>query len=414
MLKARIEACLEKKRWHDREVAYRREIERERERADRLLHAILPKSAVAELKASDRVAPRRYEGVAVLFADIVGFTGYSEAHPAEEVVANLDRLIEAGEALVSQHRLEKIKTIGDGLMATANLLQRHADPVLASVRFALAITEAARTNPAAWKIRVGIHVGPVVAGVVGRDKFSFDLWGDTVNVAARLSTLGSDSAVYLSADAWSYVDGRCLGEPLGPGFRQRQGRNRGPSLRDDLAKRRPLRVAQPHAGRPFPKCAGRLRQQAWGASSFSDRACPRRVSRGRAPRSHRCWPRAAARRRAPAAAPCRRAARAPAPRALRCSTARRRRGAASPARSRLTSAIAGSTHSAMTSGIRLERRMAGRGEARLVEAGLEGRGGGQEAERPGRHLEPLDLGEHGIDNICRIGSAVADTISRYQ
>ncbi len=104
---------------------------------------------MAELKASDRVRRGATTGSAVLFADIVGFTGYSEAHPAEEVVANLDRLIDDGEALVSEHRLEKIKTIGDGLMATANLLERHADPVLASVRCALAITEAARTNPAA-------------------------------------------------------------------------------------------------------------------------------------------------------------------------------------------------------------------------------------------------------------------------
>jgi adenylate cyclase len=215
LLKARIGACLEKKHWHDREVAYRCALERERARADRLLHAILPAPAVTELKASDRVTPRRYERVTVLFADIVGFTAYCEAHAAEEVVANLDRLIEAGERLVSEHGLEKIKTIGDGLVATANLLQRHADPVLAAVRAALALVEAARTNPAAWKIRVGIHVGPVVAGVVGRDKFSFDLWGDTVNVAARLSTLGSRAGVYLSADAWADVAGRCLGEPLG-------------------------------------------------------------------------------------------------------------------------------------------------------------------------------------------------------
>jgi adenylate cyclase len=216
LLKARIGACLEKKRWHDREVAYRREIERERERADRLLHAILPAPAVAELKAADRVTPRRYEGVAVLFADIVDFTAWSEAHPAEEVVANLDRLIEASERLVALHGLEKIKTTGDGLMATANLLQGHADPVLACVRCGLAISEAARSNPAAWQLRVGIQIGPVVAGVVGRDKFSFDVWGDTVNVAARLASLGSSSALYLSAEAWSQVAGRCAGEPLGP------------------------------------------------------------------------------------------------------------------------------------------------------------------------------------------------------
>ena len=193
LLKARVGACLEQKRWHDREVAYRREIERERERADRLLHAILPAPAVVELKASDRIAPRRYDEVAVLFADIVGFTAYCEAHPAEEVVANLDRLAGACEGLVGAHGLEKIKTMGDGLLATANLLLPLADPVMASMRCALAMLGVAAQNPARWQLRVGIHVGPVVAGVVGQSKFSFDLWGDTVNVAARLSGLGSEA-----------------------------------------------------------------------------------------------------------------------------------------------------------------------------------------------------------------------------
>lgn len=223
LLKARIGACLERKRWHDREILYRREVERERTRADRLLSAILPVPAVAELKATERVAPRRYDGVTVLFADIVDFTGYCEGHPAEEVVANLDRLIEAAEILVGEHGLEKIKTVGDGLMATANLLEHHADPVQAAVCCAFALIDAARTNPAAWRVRGGIHVGPVVAGVVGRSKFSFDLWGDTVNVAARLSSLGTDAAVYLSAEAWSQVAGRCLGEPLGPVFVKGKG-----------------------------------------------------------------------------------------------------------------------------------------------------------------------------------------------
>ncbi len=215
LLKARIGACLEKKRWHDLESAYRREIEHERARADRLLHAILPAPAVAELKASDRVSPRRYEGVAVLFADIVGFTAYSEAHPAEEVVANLDRLVEAGEALMSEHGLEKIKTIGDGLLATANLLLPHPDPVMAVLRAALGLSEAAAANPAHWQIRAGVHLGPVVAGVVGRSKFSFDLWGDTVNVAARLSDLGASGAIHLSAAAWASLAGRARGQALG-------------------------------------------------------------------------------------------------------------------------------------------------------------------------------------------------------
>jgi adenylate cyclase len=216
LLKARIGACLEKKRWHDREIAYRREIEIERERADRLLHVILPTPAVVELKASDRIVPRRHDDVAVMFADIVEFTAYCETHAAEDVVENLDRLARDCEALMSAHGLEKIKTIGDGFVTTGNLLQPLDDPVMASVRCARAMLSAAAENPARWKLRVGIHVGPVVAGVVGQSKFSFDLWGDTVNVAARLSGLGSDSAIYLSGEAWTRVEGRCHCIPLGP------------------------------------------------------------------------------------------------------------------------------------------------------------------------------------------------------
>jgi adenylate cyclase len=223
LLKARIGACLEKKRWRDQEVAYlarierqMQEIERERARADRLLHAILPPSAVAELKAHDCVTPRRFEQVAVLFGDLVSFTRYCERHPAEEVVANLDRLTRACEDLVAAHGLEKIKSVGDGVVATANLLQPHPDPVLASVRCAFAMGEAARANPAGWQIRVGIHVGPVVAGVVGQSKFTFDVWGDTVNVAARLSDYGAEGAVYLSDAAWRQLNGRARGRPLGP------------------------------------------------------------------------------------------------------------------------------------------------------------------------------------------------------
>jgi class 3 adenylate cyclase len=223
LLKARIGACLEKKRWHDQELAYlarierqMQEIERERARADRLLHAILPPSAVAELKSHDCVTPRRFEQVAVLFGDLVSFTPYCERHPAEEVVANLDCLTRACEDLVSAHGLEKIKSVGDGVVATANLLQPHPDPVLACVRCAFALSEAARANPASWQIRIGIHVGPVVAGVVGQSKFTFDIFGDTVNVAARLADYGAEGAVYLSDAAWRQLDGRARGRPLGP------------------------------------------------------------------------------------------------------------------------------------------------------------------------------------------------------
>jgi adenylate cyclase len=84
------------------------------------------------------------------------------------------------------------------------------------VRCAFAMAEAAKANPAGWQIRFGIHLGPVVAGVVGQSKFTFDLWGDTVNVAARLADYGAEGAVYLSDAAWRQLDGRVRGRPLGP------------------------------------------------------------------------------------------------------------------------------------------------------------------------------------------------------
>jgi adenylate cyclase len=216
LLKARVSASLERKRLHDREAAHLAEIDRQRQRADRLLHAILPGPAVAELKAGDRIAPRRYEEVAVLFGDVLGFTLYCEEHPPEEVVAHLDWLATAFEEITESHGLEKIKTVGDAFMATGNLLEPHEDSVMACLRAASALTEAARRSPANWEMRVGIHLGPVVAGVVGSTKFSFDLWGDTVNFAQRLSSYGAEAATYVSADAWARVADRASGEALGP------------------------------------------------------------------------------------------------------------------------------------------------------------------------------------------------------
>ena len=215
LLEARISACLDRKRLHDREVAHLGTIERERKRADELLHAILPASAVAELKATGRVQPRHFGDVAVLFVDLVGFTAWCRARPPEEVVANMQRLAEDFETIAHRHGMEKIKTIGDAFMATANLLQPNADPVMAAVRCSLDMMAAARAGPSGWRIRAGIHIGPVVGGVVGRTKFSFDLWGDTVNVAARLSTLGVQEAVYLSSDAFERVHDRCRVLPVG-------------------------------------------------------------------------------------------------------------------------------------------------------------------------------------------------------
>ncbi len=215
LLRARVRACLEKKHLRDQERAYLAQIEHQRGRLSELLHAILPSPAVAELEATGGVEPRRYPEVAVLFCDISGFTAYCDGHPPETVIRHLQHLVEAFEGLTAQHGLEKIKTVGDAFLATGNLLLPHPDAIMAAISCAFDMIQAARLGPAGWELRCGLHAGPVIAGVVGRSKFSFDLWGDTVNVAARLVAVGDSGCVHLSEQAWNHVESRCDAEPLG-------------------------------------------------------------------------------------------------------------------------------------------------------------------------------------------------------
>jgi len=216
LLRARTQACLEKKKFRDREVQYLEQIDKERRRADELLHVILPEGIVTELKATNAVKPRRFEDVAVMFADIVGFTPFCDRNPPEDVVPHLQALIERAEELALGHGVEKIKTIGDAFMAAAGLLQSADNPVLSCLRCGLDMIAACRGLPTGWEMRVGIHVGPLVAGVIGRRQYLFDVWGDTVNTAARMESNGVPGAVTLSGAAWQRISFCCQGESLGP------------------------------------------------------------------------------------------------------------------------------------------------------------------------------------------------------
>ena len=215
LLRARVRACLEKKRLRDQEAGYLKQIEVEKKRGDDLLHATLPAAAVHELKATNAVRPRRFEDVAVLFCDVVGFTNYCDKHAPEEVVTHLQNLVIEFEAISEKYQLEKIKTIGDAFMATAGLLQYVEDPAIASVRAGLEMVEAARQHAAGWEVRVGIHVGPLVGGVLGQKLYSFDIWGDTVNIAARIAAQADPSGVLVSSAVWRNTrdtfDGRSKG-----------------------------------------------------------------------------------------------------------------------------------------------------------------------------------------------------------
>jgi adenylate cyclase len=224
LLQARISASLEKKQWRDREQRYLLEIEAERNRADELLHVILPGAIVDELKANNQVQPRHFDNVAVLFADVVDFTPYCEIHTPEEIVNNLQQMITAFEEAALRFGLQKIKTNGDAFIAASGLFSLLENPVLNGVRCGLQMVTIARQLPDPWHLRVGIHSGPVLGAIIGHRQYLYDVWGDTVNTAQRIESHGAVDAVNLSEAAWLQVADCCQG--LSQGFTEVKGKGR--------------------------------------------------------------------------------------------------------------------------------------------------------------------------------------------
>jgi len=172
----------------------------EQERSERLLLNILPSSIAERLKVSHGVIADRCEEVSVLFADIAGFTPAVERLPPERVVTLLDEIFSTFDELVERHGLEKIKTIGDGYLAAAGVPTPRRDHAEAAARLALAMMRALAGLPGAsgLSLRIGIDSGPVVAGVIGRSKFGYDLWGDTVNTASRMESHAPPGAIQVT------------------------------------------------------------------------------------------------------------------------------------------------------------------------------------------------------------------------
>lgn len=215
LLKARINASLSKKQMRDQEELYLHQVEAQMHRADELLNVILPAHIVEELKETNKVEPRRYDEVSLLLCDIVGFTPYSEKHDHVDVLTNLSQLTEAFERHTAEYGLEKINAVGDEFLAAGGLHGEQSNQVLECVMCGFKMIESARQLEAKWEVRVGVNVGPVIAGVVGSKKFLFGLWGDAVNTTARVQSHGEVGSVNVSKRAWDYIAGDCDGVSRG-------------------------------------------------------------------------------------------------------------------------------------------------------------------------------------------------------
>ena len=203
--------------WKTRKLFLReRQLDFERGRSDALLLNILPRAIIDRLKSKrastedERVA-EEFRDVTVLFADAVGFTAQAAKTPANELVAALDDFFTGCDTLADRYGLEKIKTVGDAYMAVAGVPQPRPDHAQAAAAMALALLE--YTKVARWPsgdpiaVRVGIASGPAVAGVIGRRKFAYDLWGDTVNLASRLESHGDPDRILASETVVAHLQG---------------------------------------------------------------------------------------------------------------------------------------------------------------------------------------------------------------
>jgi class 3 adenylate cyclase len=194
-----------------KEFLSRQQLKAEMARSETLLLNILPDEVAAELKSTGRVEARQIDSCTILFTDFVGFTAMSEKVSPTDLVLSLDQAFRAFDRLMSENGLEKLKTVGDAYMCAGGVLGSQPDHLVASVLTGLLMIdelqngEIRRPDGERWTMRVGIHSGPVVAGVIGDKKFAYDLWGDTVNTASRMESTAQPHTVNMTSDVYKRV-----------------------------------------------------------------------------------------------------------------------------------------------------------------------------------------------------------------
>ncbi|SDS54149.1 adenylate/guanylate cyclase domain-containing protein [Opitutus sp. GAS368] len=219
VLRARITASLEKKRLRDQEQAFLAQLQIERSKSERLLLNVLPKAIAERLKAGQRTIVDSFIDSTVLFADIVGFTRIAARQSPHRTVQLLNELFSGFDRIAEQRELEKVKTIGDAYMLASGVPVIRADHAEACAEAAFEFVEAVRTfnrrHQLDWAIRVGMNSGPVVAGIIGTKKFSYDLWGDTVNIASRMESHGQPGKIQVSEATKKLLDRKYDFTPVG-------------------------------------------------------------------------------------------------------------------------------------------------------------------------------------------------------
>jgi DNA-binding response OmpR family regulator len=191
----------------------------EREKSERLLSALLPQAVADELKERGAVEPRCFEAASFLFTDLVDFTVQAAKLTPGQLIGELNDLVGNFDRIMREHGCERIKTIGDAYLAVCGMPEPDGDHALKLCRAALAIRDwlAERNRSAAvvWRMRLGVHSGPAVAGIVGVSRFIYDVFGDAVNIASRMEGASAPMRLNASAATWRLLAGRLDGEARG-------------------------------------------------------------------------------------------------------------------------------------------------------------------------------------------------------
>jgi class 3 adenylate cyclase len=198
-------------------------LDKQKNEIENLLLNILPKEVAMELQSKGRATPRQYESVSVMFTDFQAFTVIADSMAPDELVAELDACFIAFDGIIEKYNLEKIKTIGDSYMCAGGIPVSNTPHVLSMVKAGLEIQQYIADHNIGrierglkpWVARIGVHVGPVIAGVVGKKKYAYDVWGSTVNIASRMESNGEAGRVNISHAVYEIVKDHYVCTPRG-------------------------------------------------------------------------------------------------------------------------------------------------------------------------------------------------------